>query len=1135
MFLLAVVSVAALFIGGAASAALQPGDTKTQDNKTITSLSNVYAKIDGLAPKTTAKYSPIQHQPVLDRGYFYAYNAYDPSGAHDMGPITFDTPDAITLLATGVFPNFCGGADMDEEGNWYGCDYAGGLYSIDMDTGAQTFIGSTIGVNGMTYDFTTGIWYVTSANTLYTMDVTSGATTSIGSHGVSNTFIGLACDIDGNMYGYDVLWTGDSTLYSVDKSTGVATAIGSMGYGFVYAQDMGYDRDNDVLYIAGYFNDGTPSALLTCDVDSGACTIVGSFEGGMEVDGFAVPFVGFVYDHDIGITSIVKPATGNAGPITPVVKVKNAGLYTETNVPVQLLIGKELISGIVEDFEATDGGYTHAPKLPQPDAWAWGAPTSGPGAAHSGFNVWATNLAGNYPPSMWCYLLTAPFTVPSGAMFNFWHWYYFENNYDGGNLKISTDGGVTWTLITPVGSYPGSMPYNPFMTGQAAYNGQSGGWKQANFDLSAYEGQLAQIMFETASDSSVQYTGWYIDDVGFTITSWVNEYTQTATIASIAPEEVVELSFPTWAPSDLGLVENVNVNYNAEATALLVGDENINNDYKEKAFNLHYGFFHDVAVTEIISPVDGLAVTQTPEVVIENHGQNAETVEVEMTIGKAVYTTLLEEDFAGGVPPAGWGTNYPGNWYSSSTNYAGGVAPEAIFSWTPSSVGEHLLYTGNIDTTGFTALALKFKEYVNDYNGDYTLKVVTSIDGGATWQDAYVRAGGPYGPTTTEITLTAANGIGSATFMIAWDMSGDSFNINYWYIDDVWMGIVDMIDEYAESAFVDVDAGASANVILPDWTPSDIPFANAIDYLVNVEATLYGVSESEFYTYGFEDWVPYTPPVFPPSGWAVYNVNTGNAWVSSTSGYRTGTGCAKCTYDYAVQPNDDWLATGPIVVAPGEYFSLWVDTYSYGDDEYEIYMSTTGNTPADFLAGTLLQGVYYPVPTVYTQYTFDMSAYAGQTVWFAIRYTGWYAWYIWVDDVHLPDGSFQGFEGSGNNFPGWVNYQYGSSSTYNMFVGVTSGTSPTCSPHSGTYMAKYGSYSVPSGASCLFVKNTPFDFTGASGYSLKFWMMHDTGYAGYTDEIYVCASPDGYNYYFIGDPILRYDATATTPTWAQHS
>jgi len=287
MFLMAVVSVAALFIGGAASAALRPGNNMTP-TKTV-ALSSSNAKVDGLAPKAIAsQYTPIQH-PSLDRGYFYAYNAYDPSGAIQMGPITFDTPDEITLLAPGIFPNFCGGADMDNEGNWYGCDYAGGLYSIDMDTGTQTYIGSTIGVNGMTYDGTTQTWYVTSSNVLYTMDVTTGATTSIGSHGVSNTFIGLACDIDGNMYGYDVLWTGDSTLYSVDKSTGAATAIGSMGYGFVYAQDMGYDRDNDVLYIAGYFNDGSPSALLTCDVSSGACTIVGSFQGGMEVDGLPSP------------------------------------------------------------------------------------------------------------------------------------------------------------------------------------------------------------------------------------------------------------------------------------------------------------------------------------------------------------------------------------------------------------------------------------------------------------------------------------------------------------------------------------------------------------------------------------------------------------------------------------------------------------------------------------------------------------------------------------------------------------------------------------------------------------------------------------------------------------------------------
>ncbi len=309
-------------------------------------------------------------------------------------------------------------------------------------------------------------------------------------------------------------------------------------------------------------------------------------------------------------------------------------------------------------------------------------------------------------------------------MFNFWQWYYFEANYDGGNVKISNDGGTTYTIITPVGGYPGTMPYNPFMTGQPAFNGQSGGWKQANFDLSAYEGQTCQIIFETASDSSVQYDGWYIDDVGFSSTSWLNEYNQTIILPFINSNETLEISFPEWIPADLGMVENTNINYNAEATNLFI-DNNTDNDYKAKPFTLHYGYLHDVALNEIISPESGLATQQTPEVVIENHGQNDESVNVSMTIGKPIYTTLLEEDFAGGVPPAGWTTDAPAHWMGSSTNYAGGTVPEAEFYYLNSDIGDFHLYTGVIDTTGFTVLGLNFKEMVNDYNGDYTLKVQT--------------------------------------------------------------------------------------------------------------------------------------------------------------------------------------------------------------------------------------------------------------------------------------------------------------------------------------------------------------------------------------------------------------------------
>ena len=768
----------------------------------------------------------------------YAYNAYDPSGGHVIGMISFDldNPYYVDVLP----PVGCGlisGADFLNETIMYFCVYDGGLFQYDIISHQAIFIGPTIPLLGLTYDALTDIWYASDTDNLYLIDITTGTTTLIGPFYIPTSMIDIAADLEGNLYGYNVLWTGDSTLYSVNKTTGLATAIGSMGYGFVYAQSMAYDRDNSIMYIAGYFNDGSPSALLICDVTTGQCTPVGNFEGGMEITGFAIPWSPLQYAHDIAVTNIIKPATGNAQPINPIVNVRNSGSNTEYNVPIQFTINKEQISGSIEEFETTNGSYLHFPKTPQPDTWNWGAPTSGPMAAHSGFNVWATNLAGNYPPNMWCILQTPPFIVQAGALFNFWHWYYFENNYDGGNVKITNDGGSTYTIITPVGGYPGAMPYNAYMTGQPAYNGQSGGWKQANFDLSAYEGQTVQIIFETASDSSVQYPGWYIDDVGFRITSWINEYIENQTIPMILPHEELQITFPVWTPVDLGFIENINLNYLADATSFFV-DNNTNNNDRVKLFTLQYGFFDDVTVTQIISPVSGLATSQTPEVLIGNLGQNSENVLVTMDICKADYTTLVVEDFAGGVPPAGWGTNYPENWYSSTTNYAGGAAPEAQFSWSPSSVGEHLLYTGNIDTTGYTVLLLNFKEYVNDYNGDYTLKVVTSTDGGATWQDAYERAGGTYGPSTTEVLLSAENGVGSPSLQLAWDYSGDSFNINYWYIDDIWLGTIELTEEYNEIISTIITAGAISNVVFPEWTPADVPFATTMDYFVSASISM---------------------------------------------------------------------------------------------------------------------------------------------------------------------------------------------------------------------------------------------------------------------------------------------------------
>jgi hypothetical protein len=151
-------------------------------------------------------------------------------------------------------------------------------------------------------------------------------------------------------------------------------------------------------------------------------------------------------------------------------------------------------------------------------------------------------------------------------------------------------------------------------------------------------------------------------------------------------------------------------------------------------------------------------------------------------------TTFLDEDFSAGVPPSGWyrsGT-WGGDWVQYPYNYAGGVAPEAWFyyAYGYGYVGYGRLYTGPIDTTGYTGVDISFREYLSHYSGSYTLSVETSTDG-VNWDPVleYVNPAG-FNARTTSLTVTA--NIGSPTTYFSWTFYGDPWNLNYWCVDDIY-------------------------------------------------------------------------------------------------------------------------------------------------------------------------------------------------------------------------------------------------------------------------------------------------------------------------------------------------------------
>ena len=166
-----------------------------------------------------------------------------------------------------------------------------------------------------------------------------------------------------------------------------------------------------------------------------------------------------------------------------------------------------------EDFEDSNGTYTGT------GDWEWGIPSSGPGNAHSGVKLWATNLSGNYS-SYSNSMLTTPeinLTGVSEAKLDFYQWYIIEqgsSNWDGGNVKISVDGGSFNVLNNVEPAYTGTISsWNSGIPGELGYTGDSGGWQKVSADLTSYVGHTIKLRWHFGSDTSVEYAGWYVDDV----------------------------------------------------------------------------------------------------------------------------------------------------------------------------------------------------------------------------------------------------------------------------------------------------------------------------------------------------------------------------------------------------------------------------------------------------------------------------------------------------------------------------------------------------------------------------------------------------------------------------------------------
>ncbi len=144
---------------------------------------------------------------------------------------------------------------------------------------------------------------------------------------------------------------------------------------------------------------------------------------------------------------------------------------------------------------------------------------------------------------------------------------------------------------------------------------------------------------------------------------------------------------------------------------------------------------------------------------------------------------LLDEDFSAGVPANGWTIDAEqANWSQVTTENAGGTAPEARLNWNPQFDGTSRFISPAMDLTGIPDIILSFKHAINHYDGPYTVGVATRSNGGA-WTSVWSMDGADI---VEEQTLLINNSdTNQANFEFCFYFTGNSYNMNYWYIDDV--------------------------------------------------------------------------------------------------------------------------------------------------------------------------------------------------------------------------------------------------------------------------------------------------------------------------------------------------------------
>ncbi|MFN3874248.1 MAG: hypothetical protein ACK4R9_14725, partial [Ignavibacterium sp.] len=90
---------------------------------------------------------------------------------------------------------------------------------------------------------------------------------------------------------------------------------------------------------------------------------------------------------------------------------------------------------------------------------------------------------------------------------------------DYGQVKISTNNGISWLPLQGMYTNPGTGNFQP--NGEPLYDGIQNTWVQEEIILAGLTSAQSKLRFELKTDPSVTRDGWYLDDISIYVYSAV--------------------------------------------------------------------------------------------------------------------------------------------------------------------------------------------------------------------------------------------------------------------------------------------------------------------------------------------------------------------------------------------------------------------------------------------------------------------------------------------------------------------------------------------------------------------------------------------------------------------------------------